>query len=121
MKRKVILIITFCLVLILIAIILFVIKLNQNKKMFVSPFSKEDIIQSLAANLEKSKLPLESSPTILGDTITASISGVRVLFSKDKDLGSQIHALQLVLSGLKIDKEQITEIDLKFDKTIIRH
>ncbi len=89
----------------------------------VVPISGPSVVATLGATLEKEHL-FPSGPFILqGDTIEATISGVRVLLSKEKDFFSQARALQLVLSQLTMNANSnitIKEIDLRFNKVIIR-
>lgn len=58
---------------------------------------------------------------IKGSTMEASVSGVLVLFSSDKDLGLQVRTLQLILPRLKMEDKVAKEIDLRFNKVVIRY
>ncbi len=84
------------------------------------PNSSGDVVLSVVSNIEKSGLTLGGIPTVLGDSIQASISGVQVFFAVDKDISSQVRALQLVLGKLTINKLP-KEIDLRYNKVIIRN
>ncbi len=95
--------------------------IKRNNQPPTSPVVQEDLTQVLAKELEPAGLVLESAPAVLGQTISASVSGYPVLFSKDDDLKTQVRALQLVLPRLKMDNKRITEIDLRFSKVIIRY
>lgn len=94
--------------------------LKRNRQQPTSPVVKKDLTQVLSTELEPAGLVLESAPAILGETISASISGYFVLFSKDDDLPTQVRALQLVLPRLKMDNRKVSVIDLRFSKVIIR-
>lgn len=85
-----------------------------------SPVSSGEVIPVLSTSLEKAGLSISGQPVILGDSITASISGVRVIFGIDKDLSFQVRALQLVLGRITIDKRP-AEIDLRFSKVVIKY
>lgn len=86
----------------------------------VVPFTSLDPTFTLLAHLEKSGLIIDNPPILVGKTLSASISGVKVLFSVDQDLDTQVRALQLVLPGLRIDAKKISEVDLRFNKVIVR-
>lgn len=86
----------------------------------ISPLTADDPMFVLISQLEKSAILLDSPPVVTMDTITASISGIRVLFSKDNNLETQVRSLQLVLPRLRIDHRNISEVDLRFNKIIIR-
>lgn len=86
----------------------------------LSPIFAPDSIFSLTSDLEEAGINLDSPPTVSGDTITASISGVLVLFEQGGNFATQIKTLQLVLPRLKMESRKITEIDLRFSKVVIR-
>lgn len=84
------------------------------------PFSRQPEAYDLVAVLEKNGLNVTVPPVTLGGTIQASISGVTVFFAADKDLDTQVRALQLVLPTIKMDGKA-AEIDLRFNKVVIRY
>ncbi len=86
----------------------------------LTPYSRPDQSLELTKQLTDSGLNLGAAPVILGDSIEASVSGYTVLFDANGDFKGQIRALQLVLSRLKMDSKTKTEIDLRFNKVIIR-
>jgi hypothetical protein len=75
----------------------------------------------LIRRLEKAGIPAADFPAISGEVLAASVSGVRVLFSREKDLDLQVRALQLVLPGVRMEEKRVEEIDLRFDKIILRY
>ena len=85
-----------------------------------APFSLPDTTISLSNQLVATGLVLETPPTILGDTLTASISGARVLFDKNQNFETQIRTLQLVLPRFKMENGKFTQIDLRFSKVVFR-
>lgn len=117
---KKIIILTFGLFL----VVLVAVGIWQKDVFFVSktlaPISSGDIVQSVITNIEKSGLTLLGIPVVLGDSIKASVSGVQVVFGIDKDISIQVRALQLVLGKLTINRLP-KEIDLRFNKAIIRY
>lgn len=105
-------------------IILMAVGIWQKDKIFPSnilaPTSSGDIVQSVTSNIEKTGLTLVEIPVVLGDSIQASISGIRVIFGVEKDIPSQVRALQVVLGKLTINKLP-KEIDLRYNKVIIKY
>lgn len=87
---------------------------------FKTPVSAGEIVPELVQKLEKAGLSISEQPIVLGDSMIASVSGVKVLLDRNKDLSSQVRALQLVLGRLTIDKLP-KEIDLRFSKVIIKY
>lgn len=96
----------------------------QKEKIFPSPFKAPlfagAVIPELTGVLEKTGLAVSGSPVILGDSVIASVSGIRILFGADKDFSTQVRALQLILGRLTIDKLP-KEIDLRFSKVVIKY
>jgi len=96
----------------------------QRERIFPSPLkvplTAGAIVPELAGVLEKTGLAVAGQPTVLGDSVIASISGIRIFFSTNKDFSSQVRALQLILGRLTIDKLP-KEIDLRFGKVVIRY
>ena len=86
----------------------------------ISPNTAIDPTLALISALAKTGIVLETPPILSGGTITASISGSLVLFSKDDNIDIQVRALQLVLPRLRIDNKTFHEIDLRFNKVIVR-
>lgn len=77
--------------------------------------------QNLSTAIQNSTLHLDSAPFVANDMLQASVSGYSVLFSLNKDLNPQVRALQLVLPAVKMDNKTVREIDLRFEKVIIRY
>lgn len=71
--------------------------------------------------LEKNGLVVETAPVFLSDAIIASVAGVSVFFSPEKEPGAQVRALQLVLPKLTMEDRKVKEIDLRFNKVVIRY
>lgn len=85
------------------------------------PIAKESKTIELTKELAKANFRIEASPFEQNGIITASISGSVVLFSSSKDLKAQIKALQLLISRLKMEPVKPKEIDLRFEKIIVRY
>lgn len=86
-----------------------------------TPIFKQPEVYPLVELLEKNSLVLEAAPVSFSDAIVASVAGVSVFFSPQKDLASQVRALQLVLPKLTMEGKKIKEIDLRFSKVVIRY
>lgn len=88
---------------------------------FRSPIASTNGPQRLLEALAKKGISLTGTPIVLGKTIQASISGVTVFFSSEKEIASQVAALQLVLGRLRIDEKIPKEIDLRFNNVVVRY
>lgn len=116
MVKKVVLILVI--VLILVGIVGFV-YLKQQRKIPLDFFQRAPNYE-LVQLLTKNGISFSGLPVILNNNIIATISGVTVLFSAEKDLGVQVRALQLVLPRLKMEEGIVKEIDLRFGKIVIK-
>lgn len=92
-----------------------------GKQPVLAPVFGKPQTYDLAQLLEKNGFNLSAPPISLDGSIYASISGVLVLFSPEKDLPSQIRALQLVFPKVKMESKVAREIDLRFGKVVIRY
>lgn len=86
-----------------------------------SPNYDAGISQQLGAVLKEANFASPSQIVISGDTVTASIAGYTVKFSRNKDFLSQVKTLQLVLGKIKIEGRIPREIDLRFTKIVLRY
>lgn len=77
-------------------------------------------VEKLGELLIKSGYLVKLPIIVKEDLISATISGITVIFSKDKDLNAQVRALQLVLSRPTMGSKKIVEIDLRFNKVVLR-
>lgn len=85
------------------------------------PIAKESKITELTKELDKANFRIEASPFEQNGVITASVSGSVVLFSSSKDLKAQIKALQLLIGRHKMEPVKPKEIDLRFEKIVVRY
>lgn len=86
----------------------------------INPLSRPSLVYDLSAILEKNGLVF--TPLIIKDgSVMASISGILVTFSTQKDFLAQVRALQLVLPKVKMDGSRVSQIDLRFDKVVIKY
>ncbi len=92
-----------------------------NQQAILAPVFGKPVTYDLALLLEKNGFSLSTPPISLDGSIYASISGVLVLFSPEKDLVSQVRALQLVFPKVKMESKVAREIDLRFGKVVIRY
>ena len=87
----------------------------------LAPISQPSSIYDLVTLLDKSGLKAAEIPIIIDGTIQASVSGIKVFFATDKDLGLQVRSLQLVLPRLTMEGRKVSEIDLRFSKVVVRY
>lgn len=120
MNKKLPLIFVFSL-LALILIVSCYFYLSTRKSQIYLPIFHRSPSSELSTLLAEKLLNLESAPIVSSDRIEASISGTIVYFSKDKDLKTQVRALQLVLPRLKMNDRPVKVIDLRFEKVVIRY
>lgn len=92
----------------------------SNSKKIINPLNRASLVSDLSLVLEKNGLVF-TTPVVVNETIMASISGVLVSFSSQKDFLAQVRALQLVLPKVKMDGSRISQIDLRFDKVVIKY
>lgn len=121
MKKKLplIIILAFTLTIIISAGLIY--KSFRSDKLTV-PFFAPTPSQSLSMALENASVTLQSPPKIYSSRIEASISAVTVYFSKDKDFVTQVRALQLVRSRLKMDSRSPKVIDVRLiNKVILKY
>ncbi len=95
---------------------------QKSKKLpVVTPVNSSPKTLELASELSKNNFSLESVPIENKNSIIASVSGLKVIFSRQKSLKTQVKALQLTLPGLKMESVIPREIDLRFDKVVLRY
>lgn len=92
----------------------------RRAPVIISPLIKESPTYDLAALLEKNGMT-STTPVLTNGAIVASVSGILVSFSQTKDLAQQVRALQLVLPKVKMDERKVVEIDLRFNKVVIKY
>ena len=114
MKR--ILLVIIILLFVCVGIVMFL----SRSSNIINPLSKPSLIYDLSSVLEKNGLAF-TSPIIKDNSIMASISGILVSFSTQKDFLAQVRALQLVLPKVKMDGSRVSQIDLRFDKVVIKY
>lgn len=119
--RLLLILITLVSVLTITGIAIFLYYHSQENLPVQNPTSSQTTLLKLASELKLADLPLESTPFEQNGVITASISGTKVLFSTRKDLKKAIKALQLIKAKLKMDSVKPSEIDLRFDKVVVRY
>lgn len=93
---------------------------KQQKKAPGEFFQKPQTYE-LTQLLEKNGIGISGLPTVINNNIMASVSGILVTFSLDKNLEVQVRALQLVLPRLKMEGKPVKEVDLRFNKVIIKY
>ncbi len=109
------------LILIIIGAGAYVYNLKSEKKVVIIPTTNSPKTLELTRILSSSGFNLESNPFEENGSITASISGSTVVFSNSKDLKKQVKALQLLNGSLKMEDKRPREIDLRFEKVVLRY
>lgn len=118
MKKKIIL---FLILSLLIAAGILIWNVRFDKQTLFIPYFSPPPEKQLVNELTKNNININSLPAVSGNTLTSSISGTTVIFTSSKDFGPQIRALQLVLGGIKMEGKIPKEIDLRFDKVVLRY
>ncbi len=110
-------------VLVIIALVILcvaiVVVMRQTPKM-LSPLISSSPSYDLVSLLNKNGL-VSTTPVLINGALIASVSGILVSFSPQKDLAEQVRALQLVLPKVKMEQRQVIEIDLRFNKVVIKY
>lgn len=86
----------------------------------ITPLVKTPLSYDLSSILEKNGL-VATTPITVNGAVLASVSGILVSFSPEKDFLQQVRALQLVLPKVKMDEKRVFEIDLRFNKVVIKY
>lgn len=120
MNKKLPLMIVILITLVIFISGFFLFQKSRQTEIFI-PFFDKSPVQKLAAVLENSSLKLETVPVVVDEKLIASISGYSIIFSYQKDLETQVRSLQLILPRLKMENKTVKEIDLRFNKVIIRY
>jgi hypothetical protein len=95
------------------------ISLPQPGRM-VAPSSQNDTYIDLVNQLAQSGLAVSYINFLDNNTIEASLSsGVKVLFSMEKDIKKEVASLQLILGRFKIEGRKVNKIDLRFKNAFI--
>lgn len=93
--------------------------LSHSEKL-ISPLKQMPSNYDLIKVLEKNNMSF-TTPIRIEGAILASVSGILVSFSPEKDFSAQVRALQLVLPKVKMDGKMVSEIDLRFNKVVIKY
>ncbi|MDP3888836.1 MAG: hypothetical protein Q8Q24_02215 [bacterium] len=91
--------------------------LNLTDKI-VSPLPSLTRETALAQKLEEYGIAAKNLQ-VLGDSITATISGATTYFNQKEDILKQVVSLQYIISRAKIEGKIPKVIDLRFDKPIV--
>jgi len=90
----------------------------------VLPFSDESgsddkYIAELEKMLQDKKISYYAINKLSNSTLIKLTNSGEVIISSQKDLGTQIHSLQYLLSHLTMEGKDFTRLDLRFDKPVI--
>lgn len=90
-----------------------------DTKLF-NPMTDKDKYLILVNQLAKEQIPVSYLNFTTGKTLEASLSsGVKVIFSLDKDIISEVTSLQLILSRFRIEGRKVNRIDLRFKNAVV--
>lgn len=117
MAKKIVFVLLLALVLIGAGVFIY----TKQQKKAPGEFFQKPPAYELTKLLEKNGIGISGLPTVINNNLMASVSGILVTFSLDKDLEVQVRALQLVLPRLKMESKPAKEIDLRFNKVIIKY
>lgn len=115
-KTRLRLFLAIILILIFSAVFLIVLKLRFTRD--ISPQSK-NIISELKKNGKARGIDFQNVSLSPENDIIAYDGNIKIIFSTDKDVASQVTSLQKILKGTKI-KKTIESIDLRFNKIVVR-
>lgn len=113
-------VVTLLVIITISSIAVFYTKLLPKEKV-ISPVPTPPVVLELLATLENRGFEVEALPFEEESSVIASVSGTKIIFSKSKSPQSQVKALQLVIESLKMEAVKPKEIDLRFDKVILRY
>lgn len=84
--------------------------------------NKDNFATRVVANIDPSYFRVfEANLDERGDAIVKSEDNLVALFSKDKDISSQVYSLQTVVLQARINAKKLKKIDLRFDKIYVEY
>lgn len=76
--------------------------------------------EHLSQILQQENIGIKNIASTVDDSFIVQLdSGEEVIFSREKDLKTQVSSLQLILSRLTMEGKQFKKLDLRFDKPVI--
>jgi hypothetical protein len=96
----------------------------MSKKIFdtklFTPVTGKDKYLLLMNQLAHENIQISYINYLNEEILEASLSsGVKVIFSLDKDIISEVTSLQLILSRFRIEGRKINRIDLRFKNAVV--
>lgn len=87
----------------------------------INPIVYNDKLQVLTNELASQDIGVTFLNYQNDNTVEASLSsGVKVVFSLDKDIISEVTSLQLILSRFRIEGRKVNNIDLRFKNAVVQ-
>lgn len=81
----------------------------------------DDTVQELRKDLEKKKIAFGDIKSASNSSYLVTLKdGEVVTFSSEKDILSQVSSLQVILSRLTMEGKLFSQLDLRFDKPVIK-
>ncbi len=94
-------------------------KISGSK--IVRPVIVPDLKIALGNKLMESNIPPDLPVWETNDALVASFSGTVVYFPKNQEFSGPIRALQIIWNRFTIEGRKPKEIDLRFDKPVLRY
>lgn len=86
----------------------------------IKPIANDDNVTKLTTILSQVNLPIVTLEEVNNTSLVASLSGeVKVKFSLEKDLSSQVATLQVILGRFRIEGRKVHRIDLRFNNAVV--
>lgn len=86
----------------------------------IRPIGNDDNVTKLTTILSQANLAIVTLEEVNNTSVVASLSGeVKVTFSLEKDLSSQVATLQVILGRFRIEGRKVHRIDLRFNNAVV--
>ncbi|HUQ84995.1 MAG TPA: hypothetical protein VM077_01615 [Candidatus Limnocylindrales bacterium] len=102
----------------------------SNKPLFISPLpinyklnsssDKDDRSMELKSLLKEKNISYNEIVVANNNLIVILKDKAKIIFSPNKDLPTQLASLQFILTRLTMESKGFKELDLRFDKPVIR-
>lgn len=104
---------------ILVAVTVFLVGILIQSRRLRSPGSEQNLSVLVLTKLDRD-FPGSGPVSETASDLTVKIHNWSVVFSKNKNLDTQIRALQEIVNNLRIDQAKKLVVDLRFNKAVVR-